>query len=149
MFKSALLILMLVPLAVGAADIPLAFESEALERRYEVLIEELRCLVCQNQSLADSSADLAQDMRELVHRMLVEGRSDDEVRQFLVDRYGDFVLYDPPLKVSTIALWSAPAIMLLLAILVVARVARSSNKRPPTLNDEEQRILARLRAERD
>ena len=91
-----------------------AFESSAEEQRFKDLIEELRCLVCQNQSLIDSDAELAHDLRAEVHELLLSGRTDDEIKQFLVDRYGDFVLYRPPLQQNTYLLWIAPLILLLI-----------------------------------
>ena len=102
------------------ASAPLVFEDAGQEQRFQTLTEELRCLVCQNQNLADSDAPLAQDLRQEIHDMLVAGRSDEEIRAFLVDRYGDFVLYRPALKGNTLMLWLAPALLLLLGGTVVA-----------------------------
>jgi len=95
----------------GAAVEPREFASALEERRYRDLIEELRCLVCQNQNLADSNADLARDLRDEVHAMLRAGRSDQEILAFMVDRYGDFVLYRPPLKPATALLWFGPFVL--------------------------------------
>ena len=93
---------------------PLVFESQAQQDRFDKLTKELRCLVCQNQNLADSDAQLAHDLRAEVHELLLSGRTDDEIKQFLVDRYGDFVLYRPPLQQNTYLLWIAPMILLLI-----------------------------------
>src|SRR5690606_5314401 len=82
------------------------------EERLKALSEELRCLVCQNQSLADSSAELAGDLRDEVREQMASGRSDDEIKEFLVARYGDFVLFKPPLKQTTWALWAGPFALL-------------------------------------
>ncbi|MBE0591984.1 MAG: cytochrome c-type biogenesis protein CcmH, partial [Gemmatimonadales bacterium] len=82
------------------------------EDRYKALAEELRCLVCQNQSLADSAAELAGDLRDEVREQIAAGRSDDEIKEFLVARYGDFVLFRPPLKQTTWALWAGPFALL-------------------------------------
>lgn len=82
------------------------------EDRYKALAEELRCLVCQNQSLADSHADLAGDLRDEVREQMASGRSDEEIKHFLVARYGDFVLFRPPLKETTWALWAGPFALL-------------------------------------
>ena len=101
------------------ADTPLEFESEQQEQRFQQLTEELRCVVCQNQTLADSDAPLAHDLRAEIHEMMLQGQSDDQIRTFLVDRYGDFVLYRPAVKGNTLMLWLAPAILLLLGALVV------------------------------
>lgn len=118
-----LLGLLLWTLAAAAID-PLPFQSEAEERRFQVLVAELRCLVCQNQNLADSDADLAKDLRAEVFEMLRAGKSDGEIRDFLVQRYGDFVLYDPPFKPVTWILWLGPALVVaagLAGMLVMVR----------------------------
>lgn len=101
------------------ASSPLVFEDAGQEQRFQTLTEELRCLVCQNQNLADSDAPLAQDLRQEIHDMLIAGRNDEEIRTFLVDRYGDFVLYRPALKGNTLMLWLAPALLLLIGGMVV------------------------------
>ena len=95
------------------ASEPLVFSSDELEQRFLHLTRELRCLVCQNQNLADSDAPLAADLRLEIKEMLEAGRSDDEIRKFLVDRYGDFVLYRPPVAGNSLALWLLPALLLL------------------------------------
>lgn len=102
-------------LAQGASLFGLEFENEAQRDRYMNLIAELRCLVCQNQSLADSDADLAQDLRQETYRLLLEGKSDQEIIDFLVQRYGNFVLYNPPLTSSTALIWFGPFVLFLLA----------------------------------
>jgi len=88
---------------------PMVFQSKQQEERFNQLTRELRCLVCQNQNLADSDAQLAHDLRAEVHEMLVAGKSDDEIKLFMVERYGDFVLYRPPVQENTYLLWLAPA----------------------------------------
>jgi cytochrome c-type biogenesis protein CcmH len=93
---------------------PLVFASQEQQDRFDKLTKELRCLVCQNQNLADSDALLAHDLRAEVHELLLSGRTDDQIKQFLVDRYGDFVLYRPPLQQNTYLLWIAPLILLLI-----------------------------------
>jgi cytochrome c-type biogenesis protein CcmH len=93
---------------------PLVFESQEQQDRFDKLTKELRCLVCQNQNLADSDAQLAHDLRAELHELLLSGRTDDEIKQFLVDRYGDFVLYRPPMQQNTYLLWIAPLILLLI-----------------------------------
>jgi cytochrome c-type biogenesis protein CcmH len=100
------------------------FNEPTTELRFKKLIEELRCLVCQNQSLADSQAGLAQDLRNEVYRMVIAGDSDKEIIAYMVSRYGDFVLYRPPVKNTTYFLWFGPFLMLLIAIIVIARVIR-------------------------
>ncbi|MCC7549006.1 MAG: cytochrome c-type biogenesis protein CcmH [Burkholderiales bacterium] len=88
----------------------------AVEERLKTLSNELRCLVCQNQSLADSNADLAVDLRNQVREQIVAGRSDAQIRTWLTERYGDFVLYRPPLKRTTLMLWLGPALLLVAAL---------------------------------
>ena len=98
---------------------PMVFESQQQEDRFNQLTQELRCLVCQNQNLADSDAQLAHDLRAEVHEMLIAGKTDDEIKQFMVERYGDFVLYRPPVQENTYLLWLAPLGLLLIGALVL------------------------------
>lgn len=102
---------MSITLAVQAME-PLVFDSPEQEERFNELTAELRCLVCQNQSLADSDAVLAQDLRNEVFVMLQQGNSNEEIKRFLVDRYGDFVLYRPPVRKDTLLLWLSPLLLL-------------------------------------
>jgi len=104
---------------------PLPFKDRAEEVRFQNLTKQLRCLVCQNQDLADSDADLAKDLRKQVFDMMQSGKSDAEIKEYLVARYNDFVLYDPPLKPGTWLLWFAPFAFVLIGIFVVARILRS------------------------
>ena len=120
-------------------------DAEQLER-YKVLIYELRCLVCQNQNLADSNAELAGDLRREVHRMIVEGKSNQDVIDFMVARYGDFILYRPPLKAKTFLLWGGPFVLglgALVFLLVQLRRRRAEDAGSTPLSDEDR---ARLRA---
>lgn len=123
-------VLVLVPLlALGSAIEPYPFESELQEQRFKALAEELRCTVCQNQSLADSDAPLARDLREELFRMLQDNRSDQEIRNFMVERYGNYVLYRPPLAGHTLLLWGGPIVLLvigLIAALIVIRKRRQA-----------------------
>jgi cytochrome c-type biogenesis protein CcmH len=96
-----------------AVDAPPASEDPALEKRVMQLAEELRCLVCQNQTIADSHAELAVDLRNQVRDMLREGKSDQEIKDYMVQRYGDFVLYRPPVKATTTLLWVGPFALLI------------------------------------
>lgn len=95
-----------------AVDVEGGPADPALRARYEAINRELRCLVCQNQTIADSDADLAKDLRHEVRNMLEAGRSDAEIRSFMTDRYGDFVLYKPPVNARTWLLWAAPVLLL-------------------------------------
>jgi cytochrome c-type biogenesis protein CcmH len=103
---------------------PLVFQSEAEQERFNRLTGELRCLVCQNQNLADSDAPLAHDLRDEIFEMMQAGRSDEEIKRFLVERYGDFVLYRPPMKGNTLILWLGPAALLLGGAVAVAYSVR-------------------------
>lgn len=107
-------------LAAQAAVDVFEFTSPEQETRYKRLIEELRCTVCQNQSLADSDAPLAQDLRNEIHTMMQQGDSDEDIKRFLVDRYGDFVLYRPPVRGNTLLLWIAPLLLLTTGAAVMA-----------------------------
>jgi len=116
---------------------PLPFKDHAQEVRFQALTRELRCLVCQNENLADSNADLARDLRHEVFDLMQQGKSDDEIKQYLVDRYSDFVLYDPPVKSSTVLLWFGPlAILLAGAVVVVVTVRRRGRAAPVAMQDE-------------
>lgn len=95
------------------------FETPEQEQQYNRMIDELRCLVCQNQNLADSNSDLAQDLRQEVYEMIQKGDSDEEIIDFMVARYGDFVLYRPPLKATTVLLWVGPFLILGVGIIVL------------------------------
>ena len=99
-----------------ASDKIYSFENSNQELIFESLLEELRCLVCQNQSLADSGSGLASDLRDDVYQMVIEDNSHQTIKKFLVERYGNFVLYDPPLNPSTSILWFAPFLMAIIAV---------------------------------
>ena len=98
---------------------PLVFASQQQQERFNKLTEELRCLVCQNQNLADSDAPLAHDLRREVHEMVLAGRTNQQIKQFLVTRYGDFVLYSPPVQKNTYLLWLGPLVLLLIGALIL------------------------------
>lgn len=105
--------------------------NEAERQRYQALLHELRCVVCQNQSIAESNAPLAQDLREQVATQMNEGRSNAEIRSYLTDRYGDFVLYKPPLRGRTVALWIGPFVLLALGLLLAWRHTHRQRKTAP------------------
>ncbi len=119
------------------------FQTPEQEQRYQHLIEELRCLVCQNQNLADSNADLAKDLREQVYTMIRQGATDQEIVDYMVNRYGDFVLYRPPFKKSTAALWIGPFVILAIGVLVVTLYVRRRRREPAPAGNEAD--LARAR----
>lgn len=111
-----------------AADV-VEFNTQQQSQRYQKLIAELRCLVCQNQNLADSNADLAVDLKNIVQQKILDGESDQQILQFMTDRYGDFVLYRPPLKSNTFLLWLGPMVFLILGLfLVLVYVKRSKQQ---------------------
>jgi cytochrome c-type biogenesis protein CcmH len=105
-------------------------EDPALQTRFERITKELRCLVCQNESIADSNVELAADLRRQVREMLVAGRSDDAIFKFMTDRYGEFVRFAPPLEAKTLLIWGAPFIALLAAIFIVYRVVLTRSRMP-------------------
>jgi len=104
------------------------FESAQMEADYKKLIDELRCLVCQNQNLSASDADLARDLRRETYEMLQQGKSSQQVVEFMVARYGDFVLYRPQFKSNTYLLWLGPFLLLLLVLYLLVRRLRAANK---------------------
>jgi cytochrome c-type biogenesis protein CcmH len=142
----ALLLLSLVALPALAVEPRERLADPALEARARALSQELRCLVCQNESIDESNADLAHDIRALLRERIAAGDSDAQVRRFLVSRYGAFVLLQPPLEPATYALWFGPPAALALAALGIAlrlRRARAAPA-PAPLSDDERRHLARL-----
>jgi cytochrome c-type biogenesis protein CcmH len=122
-------------------------KDPVLEQRARVLSQELRCMVCQNQSIDDSDAPLAKDLRMLVRERLVKGDSDRQVLDFLVSRYGSFVLLKPPLEISTLLLWGLPPLVLLggiVTLLAMARRRKAVMLEPAALSSEEQRRMRKL-----
>ena len=125
------------------------FANDAERQRYRSLIEELRCPKCQNQNIADSDAPIATDLRNEIFRMLEEGKSNDEIIDFLVSRYGDFVLYKPPLTSRTLLLWYGPAGMLVigfgvLGVILIRRRSQNKDRSAAGLSLDEQTRLAAL-----
>ena len=145
---SVLFVLASLGVQAGVVE-PRGFDDPADEARYKRLIAELRCLVCQNQNLADSNADLATDLRDETYSMLKAGKTDEEIVTFMVNRYGDFVLYRPPVKATTFLLWFGPLLLAVLGgvILLVQINRRTRHKQSPELSAQErqrlQDILAR------
>jgi cytochrome c-type biogenesis protein CcmH len=107
-----------------AIDTERAFDDPVLQARYEDITRELRCLVCQNETIADSNATLAGDLRREVREMIADGKTDDQIRDFMIARYGDFVLYRPRMTRVNFLLWAAPVLLLLVGAFAVARVVR-------------------------
>lgn len=124
-----LVVLLLSRTILYAQDIPVKFNDAASAQRYYKLLEEVRCLVCQNQSLADSNAELAQDLRTEIYEKIIAGEDNHQIIRFLVERYGDFVLYRPPLQTNTWLLWFGPFTLLLIAIAItMIFIKRQSNE---------------------
>jgi len=107
-----------------AIDTERDFQDPVLQARYEAITKELRCLVCQNETIADSNASLAVDLRREVHRMIAEGKTDDEIQEFMLARYGDFVLYKPRMTGKNFVLWAAPVLLLLFGVFAAVRFIR-------------------------
>jgi cytochrome c-type biogenesis protein CcmH len=105
-------------------------QNPALQTRFERITKELRCLVCQNESIADSNVELASDLRRQVREMLVEGKSDDAIFNFMTDRYGEFVRFAPPLSPKTALIWGAPFAMLLFGVIIIVRIVRQRSRMP-------------------
>lgn len=125
------------------------FENPEQEQSYNELINELRCLVCQNQTIADSNADLAKDLRRQVHEMLRKGNSQQDIIDYMLSRYGDFVLYRPPLKSKTILLWVGPFIFLILGLILLFIYIRKKKSDPSAELDQQQQQHIRNILEQD
>jgi cytochrome c-type biogenesis protein CcmH len=121
----------------------------ALEARARDIGRDLRCLVCQNQSIDDSDAELAHDLRLLVRRRLAAGDSDQQVKQFIVDRYGDYVLLRPPLKPATLVLWLGPAALLMAGLAGAMFYYRRRGETKPLTAEEKQRLAALLESDKE
>jgi len=144
-----LVIILLIPSLAAAEEARPLADNPQVEARLKTLAVELRCLVCQNQTLADSHAPLAEDLRREVREMIAKGMSDKEIIDFLVQRYGDFVLYRPPWKASTSLLWLGPFLLLIAGAtgLVFALRRRQKKLADVTLSEEEHNRVAQLLSE--
>ena len=138
-------LVMALQFALGAhasEAVPLA-EDPVVEQRLVLIAEELRCLVCQNESLAGSRAELAMDLRREVRTLIKSGKSDAEIKEYLVSRYGDFVLYRPPVKPTTWLLWFGPLLLLLgAAWMLIGIIRRNQNQKDTPQLDASQRAKA-------
>jgi cytochrome c-type biogenesis protein CcmH len=121
-----------------------AMADEVLDRRAANLAHELRCLVCQNQTIADSNAPLAVDLRNQIREQMSAGKSDQDILDWMVQRYGDFVLYRPPVKATTIALWVGPFLFMILGLAFLIRFVRRRRVPDPQLTDVERAQAAKL-----
>ena len=124
------------------------FDSAEQEQSFRKLNSELRCLVCQNQAISDSDAGLAKDLRAEIHTMLLEGKTEQQIIDFMVERYGDYVLYNPPIKPLTLMLWFGPALVFLIALFYVFKFIRGQNEKDSVveLTEEENERLRNLQA---
>lgn len=145
-FLLIFLILMLTSVAAQATSLSsFEFSTPEQEREFRSLTEELRCLVCQNESLAGSNAELAQDLRREIYDMMIAGKSKDDIIQFMVTRYGDFVLFQPPLKPSTYPLWFGPFILFAIASFFLFRtLLQKKRAQESVLSEQDQARLQEL-----
>lgn len=147
----ALMLVVIAVLSTSAYAGPVVtydFDTAEQEALFNKLSEELRCLVCQNQSISDSNADLAKDLRDEIYGMLQQGKSEAEIVDFMVARYGDFVLYRPPMKPVTWLLWFGPAVALLVGFVVVIRIVKKLKRAGAVeMSAEEAERLKQLQSE--
>ena len=146
-FFACVCLTLLVNIAHADEAVPLASDP-ALEQRLVSISEEMRCLVCQNESLSGSRSELAQDLRREIRNLIKQGKTDAEIRAFMVDRYGDFILYRPPVKPTTWLLWIGPFVLMFAGIVALLMYLRRRNTQVATTSlsdDENKRIDALLR----
>ena len=151
LLSAALIALAMIVAGVATAAIEVRqFDDPVLQQRYESLADSLRCPKCANQAIGDSNSPIAEDMRERVAQLLEDGRSDREIQDFMIDRFGDYVLYNPRLNDRTWLLWGLPAALVLLGAVVIALIVRARrNASNRALSDEErQRLDALINRER-
>lgn len=134
------LVTLVLLLAVAASAAAPQFEDSELRARYQALTSELRCVICLNESIASSSAPLAMDMRQLVARQIRAGRSDEQIKRYLVERYGTFVLYDPPFSPATWLLWLGPAALLLVGLAIALVMLRRGRRAFPAAAVDRERL---------
>lgn len=140
-------IVLILPGQVIAAIDVYEFPTEGERKRYQKFLEELRCPKCKNNNLAGTNSEIADDLRRELHKMVLEGKTDDEIISFMVSRYGDFVLYRPPVQGNTIALWAGPVVFLLIGLGAVTWVVlrrRKLDGAEAELTEEEQKQLAAI-----
>jgi cytochrome c-type biogenesis protein CcmH len=150
--KYLYVILLALSFNVFASSIEIyTFENAEQEKIYQSLIEDLRCLVCQNQNIAESNAELAKDMRRKTHEMVKQGKSEKEISAFMVTRYGDFVFYRPPFKPVTWLLWFGPMIAFGLGLVFIVRYMKSQkeNDKDEALSEEEIERIKNLHSEQE
>lgn len=155
-FKQVLISQIFLFFLVGGAVIARAaiesypFDDEQQQKQFNSLIVELRCPKCQNQSLADSNSDIARDLKDKVHDLVVSGNTDEQIMKYLVARYGDFITYQPPVRVNTLLLWSGPLLILLVSLAVAFFRVRAQGRQAPSdrqTNAVDESHLSELRAQ--
>lgn len=140
-----ILISLTLPILSPAVTTEFAFDGTVDEQRYLAYISKIRCLVCQNESLGSSRAELAIDLRRQIFRMMDEGNTNSQISAYLIDRYGDFILYEPPLKRSTVLLWLAPFILLIsLLMLLLLRIKRMKDGTREVLSAEQTTLAQEI-----
>jgi cytochrome c-type biogenesis protein CcmH len=143
--KKFLLFLFFLAFSAHAAIEVFPFESPAQEQRFRHLIDELRCPKCQNQNLSGSDAEVARDLKRRTWELMQQGKSDDEIRAYLVERYGDFITYRPPLRAGTSLLWFGPLLLFFsVAAVLIWRVRRKPVQAAPLTEAERQKLAALL-----
>ena len=152
MIRYLFLLVLVLPFTVQANSIEVyTFDNKEQEKQYHSLIEDLRCLVCQNQNIAESNAELAKDMRRKTYEMIKQGQSETEISEYMVTRYGDFVLYRPPFNPMTWLLWFGPVLVFVFGVIYVIRLmkSQSTESQAVSLNEEEVERIKNLHAEQD
>lgn len=153
--RLSLLMLLVLALPAMAVIETYQFDTELQRQRYNAFIEELRCPKCQNQNLSGSDSAIAQDLRRQIHQMIMAGKSDIEITQYMVDRYGDFVLYRPRFNAATAVLWLGPVVLLVLGLGIWAMLSRRrksavrENDDGDVLSEQDRQRLQRLLSEED
>ena len=141
-----LVIALALPGLVFAQAAEVAKPDAAVEERLKLLAEELRCLVCQNQTIADSNAPLALDLRNQIRQQIAAGRNDEQIRAYMVERYGDFVLYRPPFKATTAVLWLGPMLLIAIGAAVFVLVVRKRRVAPAPAENLDEKRRAQIEA---
>lgn len=146
MIRHMLLLALLLPATAGAVEPSEMLKDPVLEARARAISQEIRCLVCQNQTIDDSNADLAHDLRVILRERLQAGDTDQQVKEYLTARYGDFILLKPPFRARTLLLWFGPALVFLAgaAMIAIAALRKRRVAAPAPLSAEESQRLARL-----
>ncbi|MEE9354038.1 MAG: cytochrome c-type biogenesis protein [Methylococcaceae bacterium] len=147
-YYASIFFVFIVPVIAWGAIDTYEFESKDQQERFNAFTNELRCPKCQNQNIADSNSEIATDLRRELHRLLGEGKSDEHIVDFMVSRYGDFVLYKPPVNTITYPLWFGPFVLIFIGSLIVFSIARRSKKPESDLGNEVSQNLSNTEKQR-